>query len=170
MRSLWDASQPYGYRSLENRELCNRHSTERSMKEAIESAIALHCTLNVHGDVLERDEVFKYLGRLLAQDDDDAQAVWLQTQKAWGVWARVGQVLRAENAAPQVAAKFYSLCVGKNVFLGFLAGLRLVVIFTRWSKYIENAKFCAEFNGGGVFIKNHRIPFEFNSPLLKFVA
>ena len=39
------------------------------------------------------------------------------------------------------------LC-GKNlVFSGFLAGLRLVVIFMRWSKYVENAKFCAESNG-----------------------
>jgi hypothetical protein len=41
------------------------------------------------------------------------------------------------------------LCGEKNVFSGFLAGLRLVLIVMRWSKYIENAKFCAESNGGG---------------------
>jgi hypothetical protein len=39
----------------------------------------------------------------------------------------------------------------KNVFLDFLAGLRLVVFFMRWSKYIENAKFCAESIGSGAF-------------------
>jgi hypothetical protein len=62
------------------------------------------------------------------------------------------------------------LC-GKNlVFSGFLAGLRLVVIFMRWSKYIENAKFCAKSMAVGLFVENHHIPFEFNSPLMKFVA
>ena len=51
--------------------------------------------------------MFKYLGRLLAQDDDDIQAVRQQIRKAWGIWARVGQVLRGENTTPCVAAKFY---------------------------------------------------------------
>jgi hypothetical protein len=51
-----------------------------------------------------------------------------------------------------------------------LAGLRLVVIFMRWSKYIENAKFCVNLMAVGISIEDHRIPFEFNSPLLKFVA
>jgi hypothetical protein len=54
----------------------------------------------------------------------------------------------------------YSLCVGKKfVFSGFLAGLRLVVIFMRLSKYIENAKFCAESNGGGDFYRRPLHPF-----------
>ncbi len=47
-------------------------------KAAIDSAIALRCNFKVHGEVLEKVEVFKYLGRLLAQDDDDVQAVRLQ--------------------------------------------------------------------------------------------
>ncbi len=53
--------------------------------------------------------VFKYLGRLLAQDDDDIQAIRAQLRKARATWARVGQVLRAENAPPRVAAKFYKV-------------------------------------------------------------
>jgi len=55
--------------------------------------------------------VFKYLGRPLAQDDDDVQAVRQQIRKAWGTWARVGQVLRGENAEPRVADKFYKAVV-----------------------------------------------------------
>ena len=47
----------------------------------------------VHGDMLERVEVFRYLGHLLSQDDDDIQAVRSQLCKALGTWARVGQVL-----------------------------------------------------------------------------
>ena len=42
---------------------------------AVSLALALPRQFTVHGDVLERIKVFKYLGRLLAQDDDDAQAV-----------------------------------------------------------------------------------------------
>jgi hypothetical protein len=51
-------------------------------------------------------EVFKYLGRLLAQDDDDIQAIRAQLQKARGTWARVGQVLQVKNVPIWVAAKF----------------------------------------------------------------
>jgi hypothetical protein len=47
----------------------------------------------------------------------------------------------------------------KIVFLVFVAGLRLVVIFMRWSKYIENAKFCAESDGGGAFYRRPPHPF-----------
>jgi hypothetical protein len=47
-------------------------------KAAIDSAIALRCNFKVHGEVLEKVEVFKYLGCLLTQDNDDVQAVRLQ--------------------------------------------------------------------------------------------
>jgi hypothetical protein len=87
-------------------------------KAAIDSAIALRCNVKVHGEVLEKVEVFKYLGHLLAQDDDNVQAVRLQIRKAWGVWARVSQVLRAENTAPRVAAKFYKAVVQSVLLYG----------------------------------------------------
>ncbi len=38
---------------------------------AVGSALALCQKITVHGDVLERVEVFQYLGSLLSQDDDD---------------------------------------------------------------------------------------------------
>ena len=46
------------------------------------SALALCQQFTVHGDVLECVEVFKYLGRLLAQDDDDIQAIRAQLRKS----------------------------------------------------------------------------------------
>jgi hypothetical protein len=67
---------------------------------AVRSAIALRQQFTVHGDVLEWVEVFRYLGRLLSQDGDDMQAVRNQLCKACGTWARIGQVLRRENAPP----------------------------------------------------------------------
>ena len=48
---------------------------------------------------------------LLAQDNDNSQALWQQLQKARGVWAHVGQVLRRGNTAPRIAAKFYKAVV-----------------------------------------------------------
>ena len=74
---------------------------------AVRSALALREQFYVHDQVLERVEVFKYLGRLLAQDDDDVQAVRAQIRKARTTWARIGNVLRAQNAAPRISAKFY---------------------------------------------------------------
>ena len=47
----------------------------------------------------------------LAHDDDDIQAVRQQIRKARGIWARIGQVLRGENVAPCIAAKFYKAVV-----------------------------------------------------------
>jgi hypothetical protein len=53
--------------------------------------------------------VFKYLGRLLAQDDDDIQAIRAQLWMAHATWARVGQVLHSKNASPHVATTFYAI-------------------------------------------------------------
>ena len=93
---------------------------ERKMQResAVSSALALRRQFTIHGDVLERVEVFKYLGRLLAQDDDDAQAIRQQLRKARGVWAHVGQVLRGENVGPRIAAKFYKAVVQAVLLYG----------------------------------------------------
>jgi hypothetical protein len=78
---------------------------------AVQSALALHEQFTVHGDVLEKVEVNRYLGRLLLQDDNDVQAVRSQLCKAQGMWARVGQVLHKENAPPRTSVKFYQTIV-----------------------------------------------------------
>jgi hypothetical protein len=97
---------------------CGIRMNRRLQRElAISSALALRREFNVDGTVLERVKVFKYLGRLLAQDDDDAQ-IRQQLRKARGVWAQVGQVLRGENATPRVAAKFYKAVVQAILLYG----------------------------------------------------
>ncbi len=75
------------------------------------SALALHCQFTVQGEALKKVEVFRYLGRMMAQDNNNIQAMRHQLHKAWGAWARIGQVLRSENATPQVAAKLYKAVV-----------------------------------------------------------
>jgi hypothetical protein len=78
---------------------------------AITSALALRQLFYVEGEVLEKVESFCYLGRILAQDDEDVRAVRSQIKKARGTWARVGQVLQADNTPPKVSAMFYKAVV-----------------------------------------------------------
>ncbi len=61
--------------------------------------------------MLEKVELFHYLGMILDQDDNDIRAVQSQIKKAQGIWARVGQVLQADNTPPKVSAKFYKAVV-----------------------------------------------------------
>ena len=55
---------------------------KKQREAAVTSALALWQQFSVHGEALERVEVFKYLGRLLAQDDYDIQAIRAQLRKA----------------------------------------------------------------------------------------
>jgi hypothetical protein len=111
MYLLQDANEPNGSWALEDGKLLDWSRKRVQPKAAVTLALALRCTFTVHGDLLEQVEVFKYLGRLLAQDNDDVPAVRQQIRKARGTWARISQVLRRENAAPRVAAKFYKAVV-----------------------------------------------------------
>jgi hypothetical protein len=102
-----------------NTKECSVGTARRHQRDmAVRSALALRQQFTVHRDVLERVEVFRYLGRLLSQDDDDIQAVRSQLCKARGMWARVGQVLRRENAPPRVSSKFYKAIVPSVLLYG----------------------------------------------------
>jgi hypothetical protein len=91
---------------------------KKQREAAVTLALALRRQFSVHGDVLEQVEVFKYLGCLLVQDDDDIQAIHAQLRKARATWACVWQVLRAENIPPCIAAKFYKAVVQAVLLYG----------------------------------------------------
>ncbi len=91
---------------------------KQQQEVAVASALALCRQFTVHREALEKVEVFKYLGRMMAQDNNDIQAMRRQLHKARGTWARVGQVLRSENATPRVAAKFYKAVVQAVLLYG----------------------------------------------------
>ena len=55
---------------------------------------------------------------LLVQDDDDIRAIRAQLRKARATWAHVGQVLRAENVPPCIAAEFYKMVVKAVLLYG----------------------------------------------------
>ncbi len=67
---------------------------------------------------LERVEVFKYLGRLLAYNDNDARAVRGNLRKAQGIWARLSRTIRSENASPHVCGVFYKATLQSMLLVG----------------------------------------------------
>ncbi len=90
----------------------------RLQKSAVSLILALRCEFIVNGSILEHVEVFKYLKCLLAQDNDDAQAIRQQMQKAREVWDCVGQVLRGENIMSWVVTKFYKAVIQAILLYG----------------------------------------------------
>jgi hypothetical protein len=85
---------------------------------AVQSHKALQQTFKVYGAELKRVEVFKYLGRLLAYDDNDAQVVRGNLKKARGVWTRLSRMIRAENASPHACSIFYKAAVQSILLFG----------------------------------------------------
>jgi len=99
--------------------LCREGWIRGKQHEAAEAArVALRKTFTAYGDELERVEVFKYLGRLLAYDDNDSQAMRSNLKKVRKSWAQVSRVLRAENASPKVCGVFYKATVQAVLLFG----------------------------------------------------
>jgi hypothetical protein len=84
----------------------------------VTSALALRQQFSIAGEVLQWVEVSKYLGRLLAQEDDDIQAIRAQLWKAHTTCARVGQVLHNKNVSPHIATTFYKAVVQDILLYG----------------------------------------------------
>jgi hypothetical protein len=87
-------------------------------RAAVNSARSLDHEFSAYGETLERVEVFKYLGRLLAFDDNDVQAVRSNLKKARGMWARISRVLRTDNISPRVSGMFYKATVQAVLLYG----------------------------------------------------
>ena len=85
---------------------------------AANSARALERKFYAYGEELERVEVFKYLGRLLAYDDSDVRTVRRNITKARKCWRRISRVLRAEEASPRVSGVFYRATVQAVLLYG----------------------------------------------------
>jgi hypothetical protein len=57
-------------RHTRTKECAMSMARQQQQEAAGASALALRCQFTVHGDALEKVEVFKYLGRMMAQDDN----------------------------------------------------------------------------------------------------
>jgi hypothetical protein len=100
-------------------ELCQRGWERRCQHAAATgSQHALNHVFTCNGDELARVEVFKYLGRLIAYNDANTQAMQSNLRKAWGCWAWILRVLRAENATPRTSGMCYKATVQAVLLYG----------------------------------------------------
>ncbi len=80
--------------------------------------LALQELFTAYSNELERVEVFKYLGRLLAYDDNYARTVRGNLRKAQCIWARIPHMIRSENAPPHVCGVFYKATMQSILLFG----------------------------------------------------
>ncbi len=100
----------YGWH--QHTQLCQNGWDKKVQHEATETArVTLAQSFTAYVDELERVEVFKYLGRLLAYDNNDTQAMQGNLKKARKSWGQVSCILRAENASTKVYGVFYKATV-----------------------------------------------------------
>ncbi len=61
---------------------------------------------------------FRYLGRILSQDDHDLSACVRNIQRAKAKWAAVSKVLKREGASKKSFARFYLVIVSTVLLYG----------------------------------------------------
>ena len=65
------------------------------------------------GEKINRVSKFKYLGRVVSEDDDDSPAIEANLKKARMRWAMFKRLLTRENASRRVMGCFYKAIVQK---------------------------------------------------------
>ena len=99
--------------------LCKDGVARKAQHVAAERVhLALRQMITAYCEELERVEVSKYLGRLLAYDDNDTQAVRNNLKKAQSVWGRLSCTIWEENASPRVCGIFYKATVQLILLFG----------------------------------------------------
>jgi hypothetical protein len=66
---------------------------------------------SVNGTGIEKVGSFKYLGRILSEDDNDWPAIRANIQKARQRWGQIARILAREGASTKVMGYFYKAIV-----------------------------------------------------------
>jgi hypothetical protein len=75
-------------------------------------------TFRVYGEELERVKEFRYLGRILTEDDDDTKNIIEQLKRARQKWNSIAKILKREGANAKTMAKFYMAVVQAVLLYG----------------------------------------------------
>ena len=73
---------------------------------------------HIGGEELERVRYFKYLGRILTEDDDDTRCIENNLKKARQQWNSIAKILKKEGASAKCMAKFYITVVQAVLLYG----------------------------------------------------
>jgi hypothetical protein len=86
--------------------LCQEGNVRREKRAMIAAAQLPAPTFYIGDEALERVTKFRYLGRILSQDDKDLSACVPNLQRAKAKWAAVSKVLKREGASKKSFARF----------------------------------------------------------------
>jgi hypothetical protein len=84
----------------------------------VDTALLPASTFYVGEDAIKRVTKFRYLGRILSQDDNDLSACVRNIQRAKAKWAAVSKVLKREGASKKSFARFYLVIVSTVLLYG----------------------------------------------------
>jgi hypothetical protein len=100
--------------------LCQAGDVRRKKREMIATAQLPAPTFYIGEVAVERVSKFRYLGRILSQDDHELSACVRNLQRAKEKWAAVSKVLTREGASKKSFARFYLVIVSTVLLYSIL--------------------------------------------------
>ena len=100
-------------------QVCARQAaTRRNYFQTKRQQEARAVEFTVAGEAIERVPEFRYLGRILTNNDDDNQAAARQLARAQQKWGRFSRVLTAESTSAKTRGYFYKAIVQAVLLYG----------------------------------------------------
>ena len=105
--------------SHHNTATCRKFTIIREKEVRAERQVgALEVDFTIGGVEIDRVKQFRYLGRVLDENDDDGHAAGRQLARARDKWRRFGHVLRSDGVNPRVMGYFYKAVVQAVLLYG----------------------------------------------------
>jgi len=92
-----------------------RRENERDARKQKEAEEVI---FRINGEEIERVREFRYLGRILDENDDDSRCILAQLSKARGRWWRMAKILKREGADSFQMGRFYVAVVQAVLLYG----------------------------------------------------
>jgi hypothetical protein len=100
-------------------EACRKAGEKRSnFIQAMRQVMATERTFTVDGQPIERVMEFKYLGRILEENDDDDPAALRQLKRAREKWGRMHSILKTQCASAETRGYFYKAIIQAVLLYG----------------------------------------------------
>jgi hypothetical protein len=94
--------------------ICDKGAARKTRRKQLLVAArrrAQEIEIKIHGQSLDRVSQFKYLGRIMNQNNSDRPAVHRNIKKALRKWAMIARPLLRTGVAPKVVGMFYKAIV-----------------------------------------------------------
>lgn len=104
----------------QNSEDCKKFTMRMTKRrQEIMQQAAGNVEFYINGQAVKKVSKFKYLGRIITNDDNDLPAVDYNLCKARATWGRIGKIIkRKTNSNPKVLAIFYKVIIQSILLYG----------------------------------------------------